>query len=246
MPKSDILKFCKHVEKREKDHGVEDAFRFLKYWDGKEMVEAAYGTRVADERAAARAIKQSQARAAGKRTKRNKAKPMETGSVNTERVPASGQAAAAKCGNRPKNVPSDQDFSNIDPVLLASTTSGDRIQGPLPAYHLPAADLIINEGEMQILRPLGYTSIIPLNGPNEGPPLYQIPAEAVDLLRQQQETGGGSIPAGGEGPTSKTPKTRMAKKRLANADAQTIAEGKRLLKSTRTTRSGSKRGRQYK
>jgi hypothetical protein len=38
----------------------------------------------------------------------------------------------------------------------------------------------------------GYTMGCPINGPNEGPPLYQVPAEALDVLSMPAPSNSGT------------------------------------------------------
>jgi hypothetical protein len=67
MTKDDLVALCKHICKRQEEHGVAAAFRFIGYYNGTEMVGAEYGTRADDDRAAIRARTEKEARAAGHR-----------------------------------------------------------------------------------------------------------------------------------------------------------------------------------
>lgn len=269
---------------RQDDKGIENAFRFLKYWDGKEMVEAVYGTSVTDERAAANALKAKEARATGKRTKKSKGKQRQeprverTEDVQAESVSEGPTAGRSNTRRQVTNIRTQvtSDNSNIDPVLLLESTG---MTGSV-SEAWPAANVIVNETEMQFLRPLGYQTLQSLNGPQDGDPLYEVPAAAVKLLRQKQAedlarqqaqdvekqhqridlaphsegelfhdppaalVATTSAPSRTHGKSSPTPRPR--RKKMVNADAQTIQEGKKLSKSTRITRSSSKRGRQRK
>lgn len=278
IPKDEIIKFCAHVRVRQDDKGVENAFRFLKYWDGKNMVEAVYGTSVSDERAAANALKAKEARAAGKRTKKSKGKKRQEPRVDRmEGVEADGVSAREEPTTGPSNTRPQvtnnrpqvtSDNSNIDPMLLLESRA---MTGSVPLA-MPAGTVIVNETEMQLLRPLGYQTLQSLNGPQEGFPLYKVPAAALQRLRQQQAEAlawqqaedlakqhqaidsaphsegdrSHAVPAAVCTYPEPDATARPRRKRMANADAQTIQEGKKLVKSTRNTRSASKRGRQRK
>jgi hypothetical protein len=41
---------------------------------------------------------------------------------------------------------------------------------------------IINQRQMSRLLPHGYLTPIPINGPNDGPPQYEVPVETLDIL----------------------------------------------------------------
>lgn len=249
MTKSDIIQFCEHVKQRQEEHGVEEAFRFLKYWNGKEMIAVAYGTSASDERAAERARKQREARAGGKRSNKKKGKRAAANQAEVDlQAPANQATVAAADPSQvsPQRLTQDPaDIMQIDPILLAVTGHGDNdpssSTAAMRAPELSAEGMIINEEDMQLLRPLGYGGVLPVNGPNEGPPVYHIPAAAVNVLTQQKMMG--NQPAH-HAPSEATQKLRVPRKRMGNADTQTLQEGQALLASSRTTRSRSKRGRQ--
>jgi hypothetical protein len=74
MTKDGLVALCTHIWKRQEDHGVADAFRFLGYHDGQEMAAAQYGTRVEEKQAAIKAQKTKRARAAAYQAKASRSK----------------------------------------------------------------------------------------------------------------------------------------------------------------------------
>src|SRR5271168_2064732 len=75
----------------------------------------------------------------------------------------------------------------IDPALRSTESSGTRQSetstAPMPTYDT----IVIGFTEMELLKSHGYPSAIPFNSPNEGSPLYQVPA-AAGVLLQTAET----------------------------------------------------------
>jgi hypothetical protein len=49
--------------------------------------------------------------------------------------------------------------------------------------------MVIDQSHMSQLVSQGYTSSQPVNGPNDGPPLYQVPADALDVLHAPKPVG---------------------------------------------------------
>jgi hypothetical protein len=49
--------------------------------------------------------------------------------------------------------------------------------------------MVIDQSHMSQLVSQGYTSSQPVNGPNDGPPLYQVPADALDALHVPMPVG---------------------------------------------------------
>ena len=76
---------------------------------------------------------------------------------------------------------------DIDPGLLSVKQVDPalrRTRGTQPGQ--PVGAVIINEQDMQFLKPLGYAGVMPINGPNNGPPIYSVPTAAMNLFQQQQ------------------------------------------------------------
>jgi hypothetical protein len=56
--------------------------------------------------------------------------------------------------------------------------------------------MVVGFRDMQILIEHGYSSIQPMNGPNQGAPMYQVPAAAQDILDREKNTvPGHELPA---------------------------------------------------
>src|SRR5277367_5237334 len=71
----------------------------------------------------------------------------------------------------------------IDPALHSIESSGTRQSETIPAS-MPTDDtIVIGFTEMELLKSHGYPSAIPFNSPNEGAPLYHVPAAAGVLLQ---------------------------------------------------------------
>lgn len=88
MTKDDLLALCNHIRKRQEDHGVDDAFRFVQYHSGQEMTAAAYGTRADEEHAAVKARKAKRARAADHRAKTSRRKGKQPAAGGSDTTPS--------------------------------------------------------------------------------------------------------------------------------------------------------------
>ena len=151
----------------------------------------------------ARTLKQKEDRTAGKKTKGKKEKQQETicqkGELTDMDDSADNRQAVAATSVRRQAgevlaPPSDQGLApttcsalNIDPALLSEEQVGPALRrtgGIQPEQ--PVGAVIINEQDMQFLKPLGYAGVMPVNGLNNGPAICSMPAAAMDLLQQQQ------------------------------------------------------------
>ena len=76
----------------------------------------------------------------------------------------------------------DENNQQIDPALLTSqnTTPGTHIIHP---SSINDAGGYIGEADMQILIANGFSSMIPINGPNDGLPRYFVSAAALNKLK---------------------------------------------------------------
>jgi hypothetical protein len=177
MSKEMILELCNHIRQRQDQYGAEDAFRFLSYFNGKEMVEAEYGRNAEDERAAAKSKKQRKSRKESEKIQKSKTKRKGTKPIHEPRP----------------NTPSSTPFQGqIDPSLLSL---------PTPRT-IPEVLLDNNVGgyvddiAMQKLIAQGYSNTIPVNGPNDGPPRYYVTAAALKLLSHVSDGESHSNPKG--------------------------------------------------
>ena len=150
MTKAAVLDLCNHIRERQEELGAEEGFRFRAYFDGDSMVPSIYGHRTEDNKAAERAAKQKATRRAMKASENR----IETTKVNM----------ATPLGYTPV----------IDPALLGpgEDSTSDA------ATPIPHAGRVINNREMQVLTEKGYPALIPINGPNDGPPMYFYPSAA--------------------------------------------------------------------
>ena len=129
-----------------------------------------------------------------------------------------------------------QDDSMIDPALRSIESSGARQSETIPAS-MPTNDtIVIGFTEMELLKSHGYPSAIPFNSPNEGSPLYQVPA-AAGVLLQTAET----IPVAAReriGQSTTTPEQRTLEKPPERA---TEPSSSRTVFTGRLTRSRHQR-----
>jgi hypothetical protein len=265
LRKVEIIDFCQHVHARQERHGIPNAFRFSHYRNGKEMASAKYGTPVGEELAAARASKQRERRKS--KGKKGAVQRNTTTVLGIDEQPIGLGAVGAGTPS-----PDINNYIPIDPVLLESvhepenlhninkstrgkTRSKGKARAPRddshnhPAVSGPVAaalepSIIVTQGEMTMLATQGYnTTIIPMNGPNDGPPLYQVPATATAML--QGAAGQENIEGEGSHTGPQVPTVRQGpKRRLRKADKETIEQGKKLGKRSMGTRAnpGKRRG----
>jgi hypothetical protein len=247
MTKGDIYAFCQHVRKRQEENGTTDAFRFVKYHNGKEMVNADYGTRSGEQRTAARPSEARQGGQLGKKKKgADKGKQRQQSSQSDEEET---DTAPVQRGATPSNISQDADIvDRIDPALLAmnqtgtqqgqqgqATVANNRLGSALenPAVTTDAAgqhaaagpNTIVTQRQMEVLTTNGHEAVLPLNGPNEGLPLYQVHSIATELFSGAAPH---SLKKGIAIEPGLRPKLRTTKKRVRNADKQTIEEAKKL------------------
>ena len=188
MTKGDLLEFCKHVWEQQENHGINNAFRFLKYHDGKGMVPAAYGTRVDEEQAAAKAHKRQEARASAKnRARKNRREmPDEERSEICSQHQASADIHASATNQNTRPESSHSQPTVIDPDLLRNTDTPDAQTKAYANTNM----IMVEDAEMQILRNHGYGPVIPINGPNDGLPIYPLPAAAQTILEAYRDNYG--------------------------------------------------------
>lgn len=165
LTKDTILELCNHIRLRQEEYGSEEGFRFHAYYDGNDMVQVDYGGKTDDERAAARAKKQQNARKE-KRAQKGKGKQIPHSSTSTP------------IGTSPMVLD-----HQIDPALLVGNISST-ITSIVDTNCHHDIGVFIGEDEMQLLISNGFPSTIPINGPGDGLPRYYVPATAVDKLKR--------------------------------------------------------------
>ena len=101
--------------------------------------------------------------------------------------------------------------------------------------------ILITGTEMQVLKELGYPTVIPVNGPGKGLPMYLVPRALRQILDRQTQPelqDQDNVPDGDS--VVKEKKLATKRKRGCNADMRTVEEGKALLKKEGRSRSGKK------
>src|SRR5277367_648155 len=159
-----------------------------------------------------------------------------------------------------------QDDSMIDPALRSIESSGTRQSETIPAS-MPTDDtIVICFTEMELLKSHGYPSAIPFNSPNEGSPLYRVPAAAGVLLQTVETIPLAAREKIGEKPperetepsSSRTvftgrltrsrhqtnigqtvPTGHVTRSRTLNVDGRTVQEAQVLLKRKRSRKRGN-------
>ena len=170
LTKDALIELCNHICERQDKYGPEGGFRFKSYFNGKEMVDAEYGTRVDEKRAAARSVKQRKQR----KGKEKKGKKNVEEFENSSTIPTPDVVGT-----------SNEYVPQIDPQLLgeAGTTSDTP-----RATEANCGGRLVDDAEMQILLANGHPLTIPINGPNDGPPLYYVSAAANMITRPTTES----------------------------------------------------------
>lgn len=236
IKKDIIIKFCCHVRERQEKHGVSEAFRFLRYQNGKERAPAEYGVRAEEERAAVKAQKQKQIREARVIAQKDRAANKRGKQKGPNR-----NSTPEPCGTHGPGtgVIDGNPVMVIDPALLLTgddspnPINGTRVGHAMVPGVMPEM-VLIGANEMQKLHSTGYPSTIPVNGPGDGPPMYAVPASAqriLDEVRTQTQT---ECPRNAETNVPQPITPRGKRKRSRNADTRTIEEAEKLLVSTRT------------
>ena len=205
MTKDSLIELCNHICERQDKYGPEEGFRFKSYFDGKEMVEAEYGTREDEKRTAARSNKKQKERK-GKQKKSKK---------GSEKI--NNALAYPVLNDQQGNVMTSNQYEpQIDPLLLGDV--GTYRETP-KENGTNCEGRYIDDAEMQKLIANGHPHTIPINGPNDGLPRYYIPAAAS--LTTNPITELDMIPDPGPRRTQRVPKERKSTKRpIPNVGAQ--------------------------
>jgi flagellar motor switch/type III secretory pathway protein FliN len=232
MTKGQILELLAHVEEREKTYGIKEGFRFDRYCKGTDMVASAFPVEVEAPSEQAAGVTGKKTRAA-KKTRKGKERALPPGThsdTEARQTDAAGHVsvtrqshAAGQVSRHAGNV--IRQDANIDPALLSVDPvpphSSDEEEAPGPSIRR------IGDVEMTVLIKLGHSPMVPINGPSDGLPEYEVTSAAYDScmskLRSQQKE---QVP-GSRGRPRKTPK---------------IAEDSQGLADSMTTRSRAKKG----
>jgi len=188
MTKGQILTFLAHVDEREKRYGLQDGFRFHCYYNGTDMVPAEYPINVDEAAEHAAGVKAKKARASKKSRKgKEKGKEKEVAPPNQSDTQSRQTYAGGHNTHQPDAAGIISD-SNIDPSLLAA--------GPVPPQSSDDEDALqsstrrIGDAEMAVLVKLGHPPVVPINGPQDGLPQYEVTSTAYQLyvskLRSQR------------------------------------------------------------
>lgn len=199
MTKQQLLDFAAHVQGRQLAWGVKQAFRFNQYYNGTEIVKAEYNDQ--QESAAVESLRAPTAREKSKSRQRKPRGPSANAAITADAV-TTGNAVAtvnaatslnanhtSKTANAAANATQmPYGLENIDPALWEEQGADSRDAFP-PKPQEPLTQRI-DSTEMGILTNLGYPAVLPINGPNEGPPVYEVPVTALDLLHHHHGDDG--------------------------------------------------------
>lgn len=211
---------------------------------------ADYGGRVEEEQAAAKALKMSKARGARKGMK-SKGQPKPPPQDVSDRaddestpIPTAGATIAGSSLGAQDRVDGSNPHVHfiIDPALLEAgrPDSGDRPDGE---HQINPETILINGPEMQHLYGVGYPPTLPVNGPNEGLPMYAVPASASGILNRLTTVPEAQTLDETTTNTQQPMQRRVSpRKKNRTSDARTVEEGQKLLRShtkgSRRTRRG--------
>jgi hypothetical protein len=183
MTKGQIVSFLEHIEEREQRYGVQDAFRFNRYHNGMEMVEAEYLVDVeepAEKAAGARARKaKSQPAQKSRKGKEKEFPPPNPSDTESRQQNAAGHGSRHLLATEP-DAASQILESNIDPSLLAADTVTPPVSDQEDA--LEPTIRRIGDSEMAVLMKLGHPPVVPINGPTDGLPQYEVTTAVYNSL----------------------------------------------------------------
>lgn len=186
MTKGQILTFLAHVDEREKRYGLQDGFRFHCYYNGTDMVPAEYPINVDEAAEQAAGVKAQKARASKKSRKgkekgkeKEVAPPNQSDTQSRQTYAGGHNTITAGHNSRHSDAAGIISDSNIDPSLLAA--------GPVPPQSSDDEDAPqsstrrIGDAEMAVLVKLGHPPVVPINGPQDGLPQYEVTSAAYQL-----------------------------------------------------------------
>jgi hypothetical protein len=194
MKKEHIMAFCDHIRNRQEAHGVPEAFAFKRYDNrGKKVVLAEYGGRVEEQKAAERAVKQTQGRRGQKRAKNKQAKTRGTTrptATVAEDQPLINPTLRDMGDVHPFTNAALGDPANLHPVIDPALGGANNVIDPILCPNIPSPPFgplwpgqrEINGSVMQRLLNAGHHPIEPFNGPADGPPLYRVEANTLQWV----------------------------------------------------------------
>lgn len=206
LTKEAIQDLLNHIRSRQEQYGPDEGFKFHSYLNGKEIVEAQYGTNAETHKAAVRNKKQQTSRkkirddiGKGKKKGKRSACPAVVPGV-TVVVPgvtaiAPGGTVNVPCGTAivsggtaVDEIPSPYE-PQIDPALLGNDGLTSIAQNTLTndSQHHQESGGYIDDNGMQVLIANGFPNTIPVNGPQDGPPKYFVSAAAITFLSNYNE-----------------------------------------------------------
>lgn len=188
--KADLLSIIEHIRSRQATHGVEDTFRWKNVVDSSGELELSrYGYNAKAAKTKLASARQKARRKARKKSKAGQGAPEQLAQLDglipmpddrQSRSPTPGQHDAAPAQDGAAMDP------NIDPALQQQMPGHQNSPSPEP-YNFPLKR--ITEAEYQQLRTLMTIDLLPVNGPNEGPPEYEILPTMWDEYLQSLEAG---------------------------------------------------------
>ena len=185
--KAELLSIIQHIRSHQVTHGVEDAFRWKNVVDSLGELELSrYGYN-------AKAAKTKLASACQK-ARRKARKKSKVGQVAQEQlaqfdglIPMPDDHRSRSPMNTPAPAPDGAAMDpNIDPALQQQVPGHQNSPSPEP-NHFPLKRIM--EAQYQQLRTIINVDLLPVNGPNEGPPEYEILPTMWDEYLQSLEAG---------------------------------------------------------
>lgn len=155
LKKKDLQNFLEHIQSRQRTQSANEVFRFGHFERRSQLHKALYSDE--EERPLA-AVTPRNTRPARQKSKRN------TGKHDKDHEDSQSRSTAAV---------HTSDTTGHELADIASSESGSAAE---------QSTIIIDQSQMSRLISHGYPTSIPINGPNEGPPQYQVPVEALGLL----------------------------------------------------------------
>ncbi len=185
--KAELLSIIQHIRSRQVTHGVEDAFRWKNVVDSSGELELSrYGYN-----AKAAKTKLASARQKARRKARKKSKVGQDAQEQLAQldglIPMPDDRRSRSPMNTPAPAPDGAAMDpNIDPALQQQVPGHQNSPSPEP-NHFPLKR--ITEAQYQQLRTIINVDLLPVNGPNEGPPEYEILPTMWDEYVHNLEAG---------------------------------------------------------
>ena len=163
MQMKDIKTFLLHIKAREAEKGIREAFRFRKYWHRTELRDAAYaaGTSPSGQLLPAPNTESERAMGSGQSAGRPEIQP--ASSKHTAEGSAAGSKRRAAIG-------------------AAHSRRTTKPHGTVPNPKSGNTPIVIDQAEMSHLTALGIPTSVPINGPQDGQPMYYMPQAGAGLI----------------------------------------------------------------